>query len=190
MKIWIVFFCIFISICLILFIWLGYKIDEHTKTTANGQNDVLIILGAKVKEGGVPSLSLKNRLDVAYDYLVRYPHIQVVVSGGQGKDEDQTEASAMYTYLIDKGIDPNRIFLEEQSTSTYENLLFTKKLFSNELTQATIASNDFHLTRAVYLANKLEIEVDTLAAKTPSVVETKSRIRERAALLKTYLLGK
>ncbi len=190
MKIWMVFFCIFIAIVLILFIWLGDKIDEHAISTANGQNDILIILGAKIKEGGVPSLSLKNRLDVANDYLIQYPHVKVVVSGGQGKDEDQTEASAMYTYLVNKGIDPNRILLEEASTSTYENLLFTKRLFSNELTEATIVSNDFHLTRAVYLANKLDMKVDTLAAKTPPVVESKSRIRERLALLKTYFVGK
>jgi uncharacterized SAM-binding protein YcdF (DUF218 family) len=190
MKKWLYFCSTLISISIILFIWLGFKIEENEKSTANGQNDILIILGAKVKEGGVPSLSLKNRLDVAYDYLVQYPHVQAVVSGGQGKDEDQTEASAMYTYLVNKGIEPTRILLEEHSTSTYENLLFTKQLLSNELTQATIVSNDFHLTRAAYLANMLDIEVDTLAAKTPAVVETKSRIRERAALLKTYILGK
>ncbi len=190
MKKWLYFCSFFIAICLILFVWLGFKIEENAKSTANGQNDILIILGAKVKAGGVPSLSLKNRLDVAYDYLVEYPHVQAVVSGGQGKDEDQTEASAMYTYLVNKGIDSNRILLEDKSTSTYENLLFSKQLFSNELTHATIVSNDFHLTRATYLATGLDIEVDTLAAKTPTVVETKSRIRERAALLKTYLVGK
>ena len=189
MKKWLYFCSTLISISIIVFIWLGFKIEENEKSTANGQNDILIILGAKVKEGGVPSLSLKNRLDVAYDYLVQYPHVQAVVTGGQGKDEDQTEASAMYTYLVNKGIEPTRILLEEQSTSTYENLLFTKQLLSDELKQATIVSNDFHLTRAAYLANMLDIEVDTLAAKTPAVVETKSRIRERAALLKTYIFG-
>lgn len=190
MKTWMYFSFTLVAICLILFALLGFKIDKNSKSTANGQNNILIILGAKVNDGGVPSLSLKNRLDVAYDYLVQYPHVQTVVSGGQGKDEDRTEAIVMYTYLVDKGIDPERILLEEKSTSTYENLLFTKQLFSNELTNATIVSNDFHLTRAVYLANKLDIEVDILAAKTPAVVETKSRIRERVALLKTYIMGK
>lgn len=178
------------AVCAISFMWLGFKIDENAHSTANGEKNILIILGAKVNAGGVPSLSLKNRLDVAYDYLIQYPHIQTVVSGGQGKDEDQTEASAMYTYLVNKGIDPNRIVVEEKSTSTYENLLFTKQLFNNELTEATIVSNDFHLTRAVYLANKLDLKVDTLAAKTPTIVKSKSRIRERLALLKTYFVGK
>ena len=187
---WVYFLSIITLICFSLFIWLGVKINEHAHSTANGKNHILIILGAKINKGGVPSLSLKNRLDKAYDYLVKYPHVQAVVSGGQGKDEDQTEASAMYTYLVNEGIDPNRIILEEQSTSTYENLLFTKQLFSNDLKEATIVSNDFHLTRAVYLADELNIKVDTLAAKTPAIVKTKSRIRERAALLKTYILGK
>lgn len=183
-------FSIFIAIAIFLYCWLGYKISSYEQSTANGKYDTLIILGAKVKANGTVSLSLKNRLDEAYEYLSKYPHVQVVVTGGQGADEPQTEASAMYTYLVDKGLDPNRIHLEDKSTSTYENLLFTKQLLNDSLTEATIVSNDFHLARAKFLANQLNVNVDLLSAKTPQVVETKSRIRERAALLKTYIFGK
>jgi uncharacterized SAM-binding protein YcdF (DUF218 family) len=183
-------FSLFFVSALLLYIWLGYKISSHEQSTANGKYDTLIILGAKVKENGTVSLSLKNRLDVAYEYLIKYPHVQAVVTGGQGTDEPQTEASAMYTYLVNKGIEPERILLEDKSTSTYENLVFTKQVFNQSLTEATIVSNDFHLARAKFLANELNLEVDLLSAKTPQVVETKSRIRERAALLKTYIFGK
>ena len=183
-------FSIFIAIALLLYIWLGYKISSNEQATANGKYDTLIILGAKVKANGTVSLSLKNRLDAAHEYLSKYPHVQVVVTGGQGADEPQTEASAMYTYLVEKGIDPERILLEDKSTSTYENLLFTKQLLNDSLTEATIVSNDFHLARAKFLANELNLKVDLLPAKTPKVVETKSRVRERAALLKTYIFGK
>lgn len=170
-----------------LYIWLGYEIEKGQQVIANGDNDYVIILGAKVKQGGVPSLSLKNRLDVAATYLKEHQHVMVIVSGGQGHDEDRTEASVMYDYLIEKGIAAERILLEEQSTSTYENILFSKALLPQNTHTITIISNDFHLRRAIYIAKTLELEADAIAAKTPASVRLKSNIRERLALLKAFI---
>ncbi|MCH7322046.1 YdcF family protein [Solibacillus sp. MA9] len=178
-----------LTIPAIVYIWLGNEMDKAAKEKANGTNDYVIILGAKVKPGGVPSLSLKYRLDVATDYLQQYPHVTAIVSGGQGIDEDQTEASVMYDYLVRAGIDAERILIEDKSTSTYENIKFSKQLLPENTTKITIVSNDFHLKRANILAKKLGLDSDVIAAPTPKVVELKSRIRERAALLKTYFLG-
>lgn len=179
-----------IVLLIILYIWLGVKINQGTEPLANGQYDSLIILGAKVKPGGIPSLSLKNRLDISVDYLQKYPHVNVIVSGGMGPDEDRTEASVMFDYLVARGIEASRIQLEDASTSTYENLAFSMMLSDPPLQTATIVSNDFHLYRAKFLANQLHLEVDVLPATTPSVVEFQSRLRERAAILKAYLLRK
>ncbi|MDM5250642.1 YdcF family protein [Lysinibacillus sp. G4S2] len=173
----------------IVFIWLGEEMKQGVQPVANGTAEYLIVLGAKVKPGGVPSLSLKNRLEEAVKYLKKYPHVKVIVSGGQGADEDRTEASVMLKYLQDNGIDANRILVEDQSTSTYENLLFSKELLPKGTKRITIVSNDFHLKRAKYLAESLDFEVDVVAAKTPKSVEAKLKIRERAALLKTYIIG-
>lgn len=189
MKKWLIIGIIVITVPVVLYIWLGNLIDLAAKNTADGSNEYVIILGAKVKPGGVPSLSLKNRLDVAADYLHAYPHVKAIVSGGQGEDEDRTEASVMYDYLVNKGIAADRIIQEDQSTSTYENLAFSKQLIPKEIKSMTIVSNDFHLKRASMLASKLELETDVLAAKTPKVVEQKSRLRERLALVKTYIVG-
>ena len=172
---------------LLLFIWLGYEIEQGPKNKADGTNDYVIILGAKVKHGGVPSLSLRNRLDVAADYLHKYPHVKAIVSGGQGADEDRTEASVMFDILVEKGIAAERILLEDKSTSTYENLLNSKNLLPENVTEITIISNDFHLKRATILAEKIGLQADTVAASTPKVVEVKSRLRERLALVKAYL---
>ena len=180
---------ILIGIGIVLYIWLGREIDQGIEPNANGSADYMIILGAKVRPGGVPSLSLKSRLEVAVPYLTKYPHVKVIVSGGQGPDEDRTEASVMQDYLEQHGIDAARIIIEDQSTSTYENLVFSKDLLPKETKKITIVSNDFHLKRAKYLAETLDFEVDVLSAKTPKSVEAKLRIRERAALLKTYIVG-
>ena len=180
---------VLIVIAIVLYIWLGKEIERGVEAKADGSANYMIILGAKVKPGGVPSLSLKSRIEVAVPYLVKYPQVKVIVSGGQGPDEDRTEASVMREYLEQNGIDATRIIEEDQSTSTYENLVFSKELLPKETKKITIVSNDFHLKRAKYLAESLDFEVDVVSAKTPKSVEAKLKIRERAALLKTYIVG-
>jgi len=180
---------ILFAISSVVYIWLGEEMKQGVQPAANGTATYMIVLGAKVKTGGIPSLSLKNRLEEAVKYLKKYPHVKVIVSGGKGEDEDRTEASVMLKYLQDNGIDANRIVVEDQSTSTYENLLFSKDLLPKGTKKITIVSNDFHLKRAKYLAESLGFEVDVVAAKTPKSVELKLTLRERAALLKTYVFG-
>lgn len=180
---------VLLAVCIAVYIWLGEEMKQGFQPAANGTATYMIVLGAKVKTGGIPSLSLKNRLEEAVEYLNKYPHVKVIVSGGQGADEDRTEASVMLKYLQDKGIETNRILIEDQSTSSYENLLFSKELLPKGTKNITILSNDFHLQRAKYLAESLGFEVDVVAAKTPKSVEIKLNLRERAALLKTYIIG-
>ncbi|MGE7690826.1 YdcF family protein [Lysinibacillus sp. NPDC097214] len=180
---------ILFAISSVVYIWLGEEMKQGVQPAANGTATYMIVLGAKVKPGGIPSLSLKNRLEEAVKYMKKYPHVNVIVSGGKGRDEDRTEASVMLKYLQDNGIDANRIVVEDQSTSTYENLLYSKDLLPKGTKKITIVSNDFHLKRAKYLAESLGFEVDVVAAKTPKSVELKLTLRERAALLKTYVFG-
>ena len=180
---------ILIAISVSVYSWLGSEIRSGLEPVADGSKEYMIILGAKVKPGGVLSLSLKNRMDIAIPYLEQHPQVKVIVSGGQGADEEQTEASAMYDYLVRSGIDESRILIEDRSTSTFQNLAFSKALLPADVRDLTIVSNDFHLRRATYLANTLGFEVDVIAAPTPKSVKLKSEIRERLALLKTYVMG-
>ena len=92
-------------------------------------------------------------------------------------------------YLIANGIEKDRIITEEQSTSTYENLYYSFALLPETEQAVTIVSNDFHLRRATYIANKLGYEADVIVADTPKSVEVQLNIRERLALLRTYILG-
>lgn len=180
---------IIVFLGIVLYIWLGQEMKRGTQPLADGTAQYVIVLGAKVKPDGLLSLTLKSRLEETVSYLNKHPHVKVIVSGGQGTDEDRTEASAMFMYLQDKGIAAERILTEERSTSTYENLLFSKELLPKGTKHITIISNDFHLQRAKYFASKLHLEADVVVAKTPKSVETKLRLRERAALLKAYIIG-
>lgn len=165
-------------------------LTDGEKPKANGKYSHVIVLGAKVKRGAIPSKALAFRLDAALDYAIQYPNVQIIVSGGQGADEDATEASVMKQYLIDRGFPENQIIVEDQSTSTYENLIYSKKIIGPNLEGLTIVSSDYHLARAKMLAEDLHIDCDVIPAKTPKSIEVKVRFRERFALLKSAITGK
>lgn len=173
-----------------LLFWLlpAERMNEAQQHMAHGTNEYAIILGAKVN-GKNPSLTLRYRLEAAADYAEKYPHVRFVLSGGQGQDEEISEAQAMYEYLLHHGVSEDRMILEARSTSTYENLLYSKELLP-ELDAITIISSDFHLARARFLAKQLGWDSDTVAAKTPDSVKVKVHFRERLALFKTWLFRK
>lgn len=116
--------------------------------------DYLLVLGAGLR-GSKISTSLLYRLETAVEYNKLYPDVKIIVSGGQGPDEDISEAKAMKNYLVNQGIDENLIISEDKSTNTYENFLFTKRLLENETGKedftVTVISNNFHMYRAKFL---------------------------------------
>ena len=125
---------------------------DGQKPKANGTNEYAIILGAKVN-GDTPSLSLRYRLDAALGYANDHRHVKFVLSGGQGPDEDITEAEAMKRFFVEKGIHEDRLILETESTTTYENLLFSKKLLPTSVQSVTIITSDYHIARTRKLAH-------------------------------------
>ncbi|MCR2821305.1 YdcF family protein [Lederbergia panacisoli] len=179
----------FAILCISMWIETGNWMIAGRLPEANGKNEYAVILGAKVN-GENPSLSLRYRLEAALDYAKKHPNIKLILSGGQGPDEDITEAEAMRRYLAENGIDEDRLILETASTSTYENIQFSKKLLPASIHSVTIITSDYHLARAREIARKLDLESDAVAAKTPKVVEWKLTTRERLALLKTSVFGK
>ncbi|MBM7663002.1 uncharacterized SAM-binding protein YcdF (DUF218 family) [Bacillus mesophilus] len=148
--------------------------------------DYLVVLGAKIN-GEELSLALYYRVFAAVQYLKNNTTTKVVVSGGQGPGESITEAEAMKRYFLNEGISEERIILEADSTTTFENLSFSKNLIDTNK-QVIIVSNDFHLYRTTIIAKRLGYEnVHTLASKTPWMVKPKLWVREYAAVLKTWI---
>ncbi len=132
-------------------------------------SDYVIVLGAKVN-GTEPSVSLGDRIDAAYEYLKEYPDAVAVLSGGQGEDEDISEARCMYDQLTARGIDPDRLWLEEQATSTWENLQFSLNIIE-EKTGARpqtvgLLSSEYHLFRAGLFAEACGVEAKGVPAPT------------------------
>ena len=83
-----------------------------------------------------PSVSLWDRICGAYEYMEANPDVIAVASGGQGTDEPITEAECMYRELVMLGIDPKRIWIEDEATSTWENINFTLNLIEEKTPQS------------------------------------------------------
>lgn len=152
--------------------------------------DVCIILGAQIRESG-PSDVLQRRLDKALSYLQQNPDTKVIVSGGQGSNEPFSEAQGMQEYLIAKGIAPERIFLEDTSTDTWENLSFSAQLIDKGSDRVVIVTNNFHVFRAVNIAKKQGYgNVQGLAASTHWGSLANNILREFFGVVKDFLLEK
>ncbi len=152
--------------------------------------ETVIVLGCQVR-GEQPSLLLSHRIESAADYLKAHPDARCIVSGGQGSNEQISEAECMFRGLTARGIDASRILLEDRSTSTQENLEFSLALMrENGLEQPVlIVSNNFHLYRALEMARSLEIEAEGLPAACNWYMLPTYIFREALALMKYYVFG-
>lgn len=111
----------------------------------------VIVLGAGVN-GETPSLTLRTRIDAAAAYLEEHPDVPVVLSGGQGPGEAITEAECMRRALVRRGVDESRLYPEERSTSTQENLRYSRAILEelgvDPAQRVATVTSDFHLCRA------------------------------------------
>ena len=146
----------FIVSNIFIFIYAQQKPSQHAQT--------MVILGSQVLgTPAVASPTLADRLDVAVQYLNENPETKVVVCGGQGEDESATEASVMAKYLIDKGIDANRVYQEDKSRRTAEQFIFANRVLP--LGKTVVVTNDFHILRSIMLAKRSGIhDVSGLSA--------------------------
>lgn len=154
------------------------------------QEDAVIVLGAGIKGEKVMKM-LAYRLDKAVEYSERNPGAVIIVSGGQGRREDIPEALAMERYLIDKGIAKERIIKEDKSTSTYENLIFSKKILDERFEtpyKLAIITNGFHIFRAAGMAERLGLDITHLHAEIDWYYIPYNYLRECAAIAKMWLL--
>ncbi|MFK3939121.1 YdcF family protein [Alkalihalobacillus sp. NPDC078783] len=175
-----------IGLAVLYVLFLQIKIYQYSHQEQPDQADYLIILGARVK-GEKPSLSLQYRIDAAAEYLLKNEQTIAIASGGQGPDEGISEALAIQRGLVLLGVEEERIYLEDRSTSTYENLQFSKEFIDDSHSKGIVVSNSFHLYRAVLMAEDQDLDVTGLPGKTPRISVVQMHLREYAALTKLYL---
>ena len=145
-----VFWCGVCTVTVFVSVLLGLGIND----TVTGSEDAVIVLGSGIR-GELLTVGLKNRLDCAVEIYENNPDTVIVVSGGQGPQEDITEALAMERYLLSRNIPQESIIKEEQATSTYENFIYSKQILDKKFGEnysAAYVTNDYHIYRAGALA--------------------------------------
>lgn len=184
---WIAGVC-FLLVFLVLAVTEGVIIGYGAAKPSKGA-DYVLVLGAQVK-GTNPTYALAKRLDVAYEYLADNPDTLVILSGGKGPGEDVTEAYAMKEYLKKKGIEENRMLLEEQSANTYENIKYSKELMGSPEASVVLVTNHFHVYRGVGVAKKQGLtNVEGLGAPSKWYTVPNLYLREAFAVIKYILCG-
>lgn len=176
--------------------------------------DYVIVLGTQVR-GIELSKTLQYRLDRAADYAKVHPNTVFILSGGQGEGEEISEAAAMYEYLKEHGVAEYQMIREEKSSSTYENLVYSKILINerekNRLTwiknlmaqsgylvppeeevmiRVGIVTSNFHMFRAKGIAKQIGIpNVSGITAKSDLILFPHFCMRECFAILKDSFMG-
>lgn len=165
-------------------------LNGNVKTTTY-KEDYLLVLGCGVK-GEAPSKQLLSRLDTALEYCEKNKDGKIIVSGGQGNGERITEAEAMRRYLVQHGIDDERIIKEEKSTSTVENFVFSNRLLDGGFSSHSVAfvTSDYHVYRADSIARYRGFYMNYIGAPTPWYDIIPSSIREILAIGQSFILKK
>ena len=174
---------------LAVLIVLQLRILDHFRDAGAPDLDILIVLGAQVKESG-PSTVLRYRLDTAAAYLRKNPRTLCIVSGGKGANESFSEAEGMKDYLIRAGIAGERILTEDRSRNTSENIAYSMQLLDPERDRTGFVTNDFHVYRGYSLAKKAGIRnVCGIAAPSTPLFLPNNMMRECVGIIKDVLMG-
>ena len=161
---------------------------SHGKNTAKNEK-VIIVLGCKVR-GDEPSLALVKRVNSAYNYLMCNPESVAILSGGQGRDENLSEALCMKQMLCERGVSPGRLFLEDKSTNTDENIRFSAEIIKHENLQSDVAvvSSEYHLYRAMRICRKYNLNGAGIKSRTRLDLLPTFLLREAMAVIKDFII--
>ena len=117
--------------------------------------DCILVLGCGVREDGSPSLMLRDRLEKGIELYEAGTAPKLLMSGDHGR-KDYDEVNLMKRYAMEKGVPSEDIFMDHAGFSTYDSMYRARDIFCAE--KVIIVSQEYHLYRALYLAEKLGLE--------------------------------
>jgi uncharacterized SAM-binding protein YcdF (DUF218 family) len=181
-----------VAVCALVFIVVEVLLIASAFAKPTAGVDVMVVLGCQVR-GTKVSKALRYRLEAATEYLCDNPDTVVIVSGGQGTGEDISEAEAMQRYLLANGIAQARIIKEERSTSTVENIRYSREIMESlgyKLDSVVVVSNGFHIFRAVHICKRQGLDkVQGLAGSSDVRMAPAYYLREFFAVIKDLIKG-
>lgn len=160
------------------------QIIKENDYTALSDVDCIIILGAGIWEDK-PSPILEDRLLEGIKLYQNSVSDKIIMSGDHGRRE-YDEVNIMKNYAIEKGIPSENIFMDHAGFSTYESIYRAKYIF--EAKKVVIVTQEYHLYRALYIANQLGVEAYGVGADPRQYVgATYRELREILARDKDFI---
>lgn len=165
----------------------GLMLSAQMNTPPAGTN--VIVLGSQVYSAERMGISLTNRINAAFSYLQDNPEAKCIVTGGQGGDEPCPEALTEKNALLRMGVGEERIFMEDQSRNTRENMTFSREIAKTEGLgmEFAITTQSFHMFRALKLAESAGLKPYSLVAHTDPLLLPEYYGRELLSLTKWIL---
>ena len=162
-----------------------------SRDTADYSEQTVIVLGCGIR-GERVSVGLAKRLNKAAEYHEKNPDAMIIVSGGQGPQEDISEALAMKRYLVDKGIAEDKIIMEDRSTSTITNFRYSREIMEEmglSLSSVVFVTNGYHVYRAAsYAKDEGFTDVAHLGTNIIWYTIPMNYMREMLAVVKMWVL--
>ena len=150
----------------------------------------IIILGCAIRSDGTPTPLLRGRIDRALDFARRQKEktgkdVYFVPSGGQGPNEVVSESACMKQYLMEQGVPEAQIIEENQSTTTFENMKFSKEKIQAQGEESKIAfsTTQYHVFRSGIISSGLDMKAVGMGAKTKWYFWPNAAVREFVSLL-------
>ena len=152
--------------------------------------DFIIILGCSLMPDGTPTPLLKGRIDIALQFyrkqLAETGKAPVFIpSGGQGSDEANSESQAMKTYLLAQGIPEENIIMEDRSSDTHENMLYSKQIIDSIVPDAKVvyATTRYHVFRSGLKARRVKLKATGIGSRTKWYYWPNATVREFVGIL-------
>ena len=171
--------------CIVLL--MGFVYYKETHLPPIGDSDVIIVLGAQVKEDGTPSVALERRLTAAHESYLADRQL-IIVCGAQGGNEPRPEGDVMRDWLLERGVPDEDVVAETDSFNTRENLTYAKAIMeSRGLKNALVVTSDYHVARALELCR--QVGISAVGKGSPSKPEyfIKNHFREGLSWVKLWL---
>lgn len=121
----------------------------------------ILVLGCRVYEDGSLSHMLQDRLQRGLELYLAGAAPKLLMSGDHGQ-KDYDEVNAMKRFAIEKGVPSEDVFMDHAGFSTYESLYRAKEIFGVE--KVIIVTQEYHLQRALYIAQQLGLEAYGVAS--------------------------
>ena len=166
---------------------MGFVYYMETHLPEQIESDVIIVLGAQVKEDGTPSVALERRLTAA---LQSYQEKRqtIIVCGAQGGNEPRAEGDVMREWLLTRGVAEPDVVAETESFNTRENLQNARAIMQERgLTQALVVTSDYHVARALMLCKQEGVAATGKGSPSKPEYFIKNHFREGLSWIKLML---